>query len=443
MVWERVRKKKHKITDHLTATQMDQVVIGCKLPVSKGTGSDKSWHMAEVLSIRFPESNPEYYVHFDLFNKRLDEWVTADRLDITKIKPPSPKKKPITHPKVQKLKTPSDKKRKRADSLSLDESSQSNATEDKAEEPETFSKEKEIEKLRTHGSMTQSQTEISRLKNINRICFGKHVVDTWYFSPYPEEFTRLDTLFICEFCLEPVGTEFQLARHRTKCQVRHPPGNEIYRKGTLSFFEIDGRKQRHYCRNLCLISKLFLDHKTLYYEVDPFLYYIMTRTDERGMHILGYFSKEKQSNEDYNVACILTMPQYQRMGYGKLLISFSYELSLVEKKTGSPEKPLSDLGLLSYRSYWADTIIDLLMNCKSEINIQEISEQTSITTEDILHTLHSMEMLKFYRGQYIFYLSEKCVQQYEKNRAKKRERIDPSKLDWVPPKFLPNQLRFL
>ena len=27
--------------------------------------------------------------------------------------------------------------------------------------------------------------------------------------------------------------------------------------------------------------------------------------------------------EDYNVACILTLPPYQRRGYGKLLIEFS------------------------------------------------------------------------------------------------------------------------
>jgi hypothetical protein len=27
---------------------------------------------------------------------------------------------------------------------------------------------------------------------------------------------------------------------------------------------------------LCLLSKLFLDHKTLYYDVDPFLFYVMT-----------------------------------------------------------------------------------------------------------------------------------------------------------------------
>lgn len=43
------------------------------------------------------------------------------------------------------------------------------------------------------------------------------------------------------------------------------------------------------------------------------------------MHYVRNFInlQEKESSEDYNVACILTLPQYQRMGYGKLLIEFS------------------------------------------------------------------------------------------------------------------------
>ena len=45
--------------------------------------------------------------------------------------------------------------------------------------------------------------------------------------------------------------------------------------------------------NLCLLAKLFLDHKTLYYDTDPFLFYIMCILDDRGFHIVGYFSKEK------------------------------------------------------------------------------------------------------------------------------------------------------
>ncbi|XP_028027424.1 histone acetyltransferase Tip60 isoform X3 [Bombyx mandarina] len=276
---------------------------------------------------------------------------------------------------------------------------------------------------------------VTRMKNIEMIELGRHRIRPWYFAPYPQEMVNLPCIYICEFCLKYRKSKKCLERHLIKCKLKHPPGNEIYRKGSISFFEIDGRKNKCYAQNLCLLAKLFLDHKTLYYDTDPFLFYVMTEFDSRGFHIVGYFSKEKESTEDYNVACILTLPPYQRKGYGKLLIEFSYELSKFEGKTGSPEKPLSDLGLLSYRSYWAQTILDILLhikpvgdNEKPVITINEICELTSIKKEDVISTLQNLNLINYYKGQYIISVN----QQHEKAMEKRMLRIDPKCLHWTP-----------
>jgi len=39
------------------------------------------------------------------------------------------------------------------------------------------------------------------------------------------------------------------------------------------------------------LAKLFLDHKTLYFDVEPFLFYILCEVDKVGAHLVGYFSK--------------------------------------------------------------------------------------------------------------------------------------------------------
>lgn len=46
--------------------------------------------------------------------------------------------------------------------------------------------------------------------------------------------------------------------------------------------QIDGTAEKVFCQNLCLFSKLFLDHKTLYYDVDPFLFYVFCEVDQDG-----------------------------------------------------------------------------------------------------------------------------------------------------------------
>lgn len=56
---------------------------------------------------------------------------------------------------------------------------------------------------------------------------------------------------------------------------------------TTTHTQIDGRKEKQYCQNLCYLAKLFLDHKTLYYDVDLFLFYVLCETDQRGAHIVS------------------------------------------------------------------------------------------------------------------------------------------------------------
>ncbi|KAK1775717.1 histone acetyltransferase [Copromyces sp. CBS 386.78] len=487
----------------------DTIKMGCIAMVMK----EGQLRRAEILSIKDTKSGRQFYCNFDNFNKRLDEWVPAARIDFDQdVEWPNPEKDKQKDTKTKKQpskknnnnnnnnKKASSKReqsvasdgqtphpwsdfvhggqpgkrggqtedggaadananaaslevggekgvKRRADELDLDQDEIPADTSNKkqraddggsAQPEESFSREQEIEKLRTSGSMTQNPTEISRIRNISRVEFGRYVLFPWYFSPYPQIFDQEDRIYICEFCLSYYGSPKSFIRHRTKCTLHHPPGNEIYRDDYVSFFEIDGRRQRTWCRNLCLLSKMFLDHKTLYYDVDPFLFYVMTTRDDRGCHLIGYFSKEKESTDGYNVACILTLPQYQRKGYGRLLIQFSYELSKIEGKLGSPEKPLSDLGLLSYRQYWSENIIDILLgyNARKEpCTIENIAVALAMTTQDVEHTLQALKMQVYHKGEHKIVVPEKLIRQREKSKAKQKRLIDPERIQWKPPVF--------
>uniref|UniRef100_A0A672R5Y2 Histone acetyltransferase n=1 Tax=Sinocyclocheilus grahami TaxID=75366 RepID=A0A672R5Y2_SINGR len=253
----------------------------------------------------------------------------------------------------------------------------------------------DLEKLRLQGQITEGSNMIKT------ILFGRYELDTWYHSPYPEEYARLGRLYICEFCLKYMKSQTILRRHMAKCVWKHPPGDEVYRKGAISVFEVDGKKNKIYCQNLCLLAKLFLDHKTLYYDVEPFLFYVMTEADNTGCHLVGYFSKEKNSFLNYNVSCILTMPQYMRQGYGKMLIDFSeYMLSLYDPNTNR----LTDYRLYKYWPCFMD------INCK------------------ICHLWQLFSSIFFDRDLIDEWKAK------ETKRGNNNKTIDPSSLKWTPPK---------
>ncbi|PBP27845.1 hypothetical protein BUE80_DR001171 [Diplocarpon rosae] len=273
---------------------------------------------------------------------------------------------------------------------------------------------------------------------IEYIEFGEYQIDIWYAAPYPEEYSRNKALFICEFCLKYMESDIVAWRHKTKCPWKHPPGDEIYRDGKVMIFEVDGRKNPLYCQNLCLLAKLFLGSKTLYYDVEPFLFYVMTEYDELGCHFVGYFSKEKRPSSFNNVSCILVLPIHQRKGYGHLLMDFSYLLTRVEKKTGSPEKPLSDMGLVSYRNYWRLVLCYYFKDFKPRDkipSIRQISDNTGLTPDDVVSALDAMGALirDPITGTYAFKLkTDYYLSVIRQHEAKDYARLNPKGLVWTP-----------
>ncbi|KAG0180762.1 hypothetical protein DFQ29_010203 [Apophysomyces sp. BC1021] len=156
--------------------------------------------------------------------------------------------------------------------------------------------------------------------HIQKVQIGPYLIDVWYLAPYPEEYSQLEVLYI-------------------KCPMKHPPGDEIYRDGILSIFEVDGRKNKRQMTE------------------DVTLSYPTTHTLEDLILFLGYLLSQK------------------------------------EGKAGSPEKPLSDLGLLSYRKYWINTINKQLQDWEGSLTVAELSRRTCITIDDVISTLDLNGML--------------------------------------------------
>lgn len=285
--------------------------IGNSLIVTYRDGSER---LAKIIDCR--KSNKldnendiswNYYVHYNDFNRRMDEWIDTSRI----IARPS---EALVYDANLKSKS---------DSLSNDYTIESKQPTKKYRVSETHDSNSSCANERIQittvseldhdehegldAASVLEHEEVTKVKNFLNVQFGKHVMECWYFSPLPKEYyvnPPIHCIYFCEFTFRFFKTKAELTRFQSNLKlVRHPPGDEIYRDSHLSMFEIDGAIDKIYCQNLCYFAKLFLDHKTLYWDVDPFLYYVLCTYDNRGYHPVGYFSKEKYVF-DYSIALL-------------------------------------------------------------------------------------------------------------------------------------------
>ncbi|KAJ8611283.1 hypothetical protein CTAYLR_004155 [Chrysophaeum taylorii] len=404
--------------------------------------------VAEVVEV---DSGPpaRFYVHYTAHDRRMDEWIGLEQFDEIECEPARKRSKRHVH-KMRDAKN---------DDHSLAE------------------------------RLEAAREKMTRVKNVPALVFSDWEVETWYWSPFPEKYHG-SKLYVCDFTLRYAARKCDVVEHaRTYDGPRHPPGARVYEGSDgISLWEVRGKDQRLYCQNLCLIAKLFLDHKTLYYDVDPFVFYVLTENGGNGERVLGYFSKERASPDDYNLACILTFPQYQRRGFGTLLISLSYELTKLERKQGSPEKPLSDLGKLSYRSYWTWTLLTKLRDLHKQyqryqlhhqhhhrprrekrhraaasangastagggsgggggtaisggitqppacpiITVDELGRTSGIKNEDIISTLHHLNMLRYWKGQAVIRVQQDEIETLVSAIKRPPRLCEPENITWHP-----------
>lgn len=303
-------------------------------------------------------------------------------------------------------------------------------------------------------------------RNINKVLFGPHEFNTWYgngayflhhgsstlgidqapakrkgSSPPRDQFW-LDKLHVCEFCFKYTAQQDKMMLHRTVCNLNKafpPLGKLVYADMRSPYLIKKVRGYRHelFCQNLSLFGKLFLEDKSVYYNVEAFDFYVIygydSATNEpptdtvlrNTFKPMGFFSKEVNSWEpDNNLACVCVFPPYQRLHLGSLLVEFLYELARVtpgQDRLG-PEFPLSPFGKVTYIRYWSKRLAFALLNdfaAAKAVSLTELADLTGFRKEDVLFTLEHMSILQSRQGDEVVVLELNLLQYCDEHRIEK------------------------
>jgi len=257
----------------------------------------------------------------------------------------------------------------------------------------TFLRNSKVDKLE------QDYQKMTDTKFINNVYYDGLILKPQYWSPLPTICdNQHDMLYVCYNSLnffenyknyESLRSKhFKLPKFSKKIYEVELENTSSSSTDKLEVLEMNPTKSKElhlYCQRLALFSKLFIDHKTLFFDnEESFIFYVLFINDK----FVGYFSKEsgEEENADYNhLSCFVILPQYQKRGYGLFLASLAdviaqslNEMKLNELKknqdsgevnlagrilnlTGlvsGPEFPLSPSGRKTYFKYWKGKIAE-------------------------------------------------------------------------------------
>jgi histone acetyltransferase MYST1 len=359
---------------------------------------------AQIFDFRPPDLA---YVHFLRADKRLDDWVPLSWLN------------PTNEGAEEIIECPLTRARRRALGIELSEPS---------DDPD--------ESIYKSPRMEEAHRRLTRMRNIESITLGDNRLRTWYFSPFPSPFHTFRHLYVCEYCWRYFGDESAYEFHRIHSRERCPCGRQIYRADGVAVFELRGTVHKVRCQNLCLLGTLFLEHKTLYYDIEAFVFYVLCVCDNAGAHFAGYFSREIDAPGGNVLACIVVLPQYQKRGFGRLMVAMSYEIARRKGRPGCPEGPFSDIGRLMFYSYWREMVIRTLMDCVGEVaSAKDIAQSTGIGERDVIEVLRDLKLIRLKRGTWRLELEDVDLMPLFQQLTPQDERpgrFFPSMFTWLP-----------
>jgi histone acetyltransferase SAS3 len=70
--------------------------------------------------------------------------------------------------------------------------------------------------LYSHHEVPRASKQAATASKIKCVSFGGWEIDTWHAAPYPEEYSKNRVLYICEFCLKYMNSDYVAWRHKVR-----------------------------------------------------------------------------------------------------------------------------------------------------------------------------------------------------------------------------------